>query len=42
MPRKRTPPVGTLHHAPAWVDFNSNYCLPVPTAFTHLKTDITT
>ena len=25
----------------AWVDFNSNYCLPVPIAFTHLRTDVT-
>ena len=41
---KRTPPNGTLHHASDWVllvDFNSNYCLPVPTALTQLRTDIT-
>ena len=44
VPRKRTPPVGTLHHASDWVllaDLNSNYCFPVHIAFTQLRPDIT-
>ena len=44
VPRKGTSPVGTWHHASDWVllvDFNINYCLPVPIAFTQLRTDIT-
>ena len=43
VPRKGTSPVGTWHHASDWVllvDYNSN-CLPVPIAFTQLRTDIT-
>ena len=44
VPRKRTPPVGILHHASDWVllaDLNSNYCFPVHIAFTQLRPDIT-
>ena len=42
--RKRSPPVGILHHASDWVliaDLNSNYCFPVHIAFTQLRPDIT-
>ena len=44
VPRKRSPPVGILHHASDWVliaDLNSNYCFPVHIAFTQLRPDIT-
>ena len=44
MTRKRTPPVGILHHASDWVlsaDLNSNYCFPVYIAFTQLRNTIT-
>ena len=44
MLRKRSPPVGILHHASDWVliaDLNSNYCFPVHIAFTQLRPDIT-
>ena len=44
VPRKRTPPVGILHHASDWVllaDLNSNYCFPVHIAFTQLRPEIT-
>ena len=44
VPRKRSPPVGILHHASDWVliaDLNRNYCFPVHIAFTKLRPDIT-
>ena len=44
MPRKRTPLIGTLHHASDWIllaDLNKNYCFPVHIAFTQLIPDIT-
>ena len=44
VPRKRSPPVGILHHASDRVliaDLNSNYCFPVHIAFTQLRPDIT-
>ena len=44
VPRKRTPPVGILHHASDWVllaDLNKTYCFPVHIAFTQLRPDIT-
>ena len=43
-PRKRSPPVGILHHGSDWVliaDLNSNYCFSVHIAFTLLRPDIT-
>ena len=43
MLRKRSPPVGILHHASDWVliaDRNSNYCFPVHIAFIQLRPDI--
>ena len=39
--RKRTPPVGILHHASQWIllaDLNKNCCFPVHIAFTETKT----
>ena len=44
MSRKRTPPVGILHHASDWIllaDLNKTYCFPVHIAFTQLRPDIT-
>ena len=44
VPRKRSPPVGILHHVSDWVliaDLNSSYCFPVHIAFTQLRPDIT-
>ena len=44
VPRKRTPPVGILHHASDWIllaDLNKAYCFPVHIAFTQLRPDIT-
>ena len=44
VPRKRTPPVGILHHASDWIllaDLNKTYCFPVHIAFTQLRPDIT-
>ena len=44
VPRKRSPPVGILHHASDWVliaDLNSNFCFPVHITFTWLRPDIT-
>ena len=43
MPRKRTPPVGILHHASDWIllaDLNKTYCFPAHIAFTQLRPDI--
>ena len=45
VPRKRTPPVGILHHASDWIllaGLNKTYCFPVHIAFTQLRPDITT
>ena len=44
VPRKRTPPVGILHHASDWIllaDLSKTYCFPVHIAFTQLRLDIT-
>ena len=44
MLRKRSPPIGILHHASDWVliaDLNGNYRFPVHIAFIQLKPDIT-
>ena len=44
VPRKRTPPVGILHHASDWIllaDLNKTHCFPVHIAFTQLRPDIT-
>ena len=44
VPRKRTPPVGILHHASDWIllaDLKKTYCFPVHIAFTQLRPDIT-
>ena len=44
LPRKRTPPVGILHHASHWIllaDLNKTYCFPVDIAFIQLRPDIT-
>ena len=44
VPRKRTPPVGILHHASDWIllaDLNKIYCFPAHIAFTQLRSDIT-
>ena len=43
VPRKRTLPVGILHHASDWIllaDLNKTYCFPVHIAFTQLRLDI--
>ena len=40
VPRKRSPPVGILHHVSDWVliaDINSNFCFPVHITFTRLR-----
>ena len=42
--RKRTPPVGILHHASQWIllaDLNKNCCFLVHIAFTQLRPGIT-
>ena len=44
MPRKRTPPVGILHHASDWIllaDLKETYYFLVHIAFTQLRPDIT-
>ena len=44
VPRKRTPPVGILHHTSDWIllaDLNKTYRFPAHIAFAQLRPDIT-